>query len=727
MSAKENILQAFQSGVLGNKNIGEICKALAIPYREKKRLLDVLNTLIEEGEIFVNDGGRYGTSEQLGLLQGTISGNERGFAFFIPNDKQTYPNDFFVPKKYLHGALHGDKVLAEKNDYPLADGDRDEVKIVQILARGYDTIVGTFRKDRRSGCVFPDERKFSKEIYIPLSECSHIKNGVKVVAKITSYPHGKNPGGEIVEILGDEDDFFAEELSIIRSYKLYEQFPSHVEKEANAQQRRGITAQDLIHRRDFRQEQIVTIDGADTRDIDDAVSLTKQGNVYHLGVHIADVTHYVTARSHLDNEAYARGTSVYFPDRVLPMLPRALSNGICSLNENEERLTLSCLMQIDEKGNVIASEIVEGIIKSSHKLTYDAVSKMLDGDKQTLEKYADIKDMVSLFAELTTILQEKRDKRGSVSLDVKEAKILFDNETNEITIPDYERSFSYQIIEAFMVLANETVAQFMASIEAPFIYRVHEKPTQEKAVAFRAFAQTLGVTARFQADDVKPYDYRNVLKSAEHLSTYPVLNRVMLRSMQKARYSADNVGHFGLASDCYCHFTSPIRRYPDLCIHRIIKEVLHGNYEQALLRYNDQVQGIADHSSDRERRATEAERDVDDLYKTMYMSERIGREYTAIISGVTSFGLFAELPNTIEGFIPIESLYGTYTYDQDRLRLTGIQNSYTIGDEVLIKVIDVDFYRRRTEFRLLKKLQNTPTMYENNNTKGENHEDYCNE
>ncbi len=727
MSAKENILQGFQSGELGNKTIVEICKALAIPYREKKRLLDLLDILIKEGEIFVNDGGRYGTSEQLGLLQGTISGNERGFAFFIPDDKDSYPNDFFVPKKYLHGALHGDKVLAEKNDYPIADGEKDEVKIVQILQRGFNTIVGTFRKDRRAGCVFPDERKFSKEIYIPLAECSHIKNGVKVVAKITSYPYGKNPGGEIIEVLGDEDDFFAEELSIIRSYKLYEQFPAQVEKQADAQQRRGITTQDLVNRRDFRDMQIVTIDGADTRDIDDAISLTKQGNLYHLGVHIADVTHYVEKGSHLDNEAYARGTSVYFPDRVLPMLPKALSNGICSLNENEERLTLSCLMQIDEKGNVVASELVEGIIKSAHKLTYDSVTKMLDGDQETLEKYADIKDMVRLFADLTKVLQEKRDKRGSVSLDVKEAKILFDNDTNEITIPDYERSFSYQIIEAFMVLANETVAQFMASIEAPFIYRVHEKPTQEKAVAFRAFAQTLGVTARFQADDVKPYDYRNVLKGAEHLPTYPVLNRVMLRSMQKARYSADNVGHFGLASDCYCHFTSPIRRYPDLCIHRIIKEVLHGNYEQALLRYNDQVQSIADHSSDRERRATEAERDVDDLYKTMYMSERIGEEYTAIISGVTSFGLFAELPNTIEGFIPIESLYGTFTYDQDRLRLTGIQDSYTIGDEVLVKVIDVDFYRRRTEFRLLKKIQNTPTVYETNDTKGENNEDNCDE
>ena len=337
-------------------------------------------------------------------------------------------------------------------------------------------------------------------------------------------------------------------------------------------------------------------------------------------------------------------------------------------------------------------------------MTYDDVTKLLDGDEELCKKYADVKDMVCLFSDLTKILQEKRAKRGSVSLDVKEAKIYFDEKTNEISIPDYERAFSYQIIEAFMVLANETVAQYMSNIEAPFIYRVHEKPTQEKAVAFRAFAQTLGLNPRFHADDVKPYDYRNVLQTAEGMPSYAVLNRVMLRSMQKARYSADNLGHFGLASDCYCHFTSPIRRYPDLCIHRILKEVLHGNYEQALIRYGEQVQAIADQSSDRERRATDAERDVDDLYKTMYMSERIGEEHIAVISGVTSFGLFAELPNTIEGFIPIESLYGTFTYDQDRLCLTGIQEKYTIGEEIRIKVFDVDFYRRRTEFRLLKKV-----------------------
>ncbi|MBR2321193.1 MAG: ribonuclease R [Clostridia bacterium] len=698
MNAKETLLSAFQDGTLAGKTSQEILKILQIPYREKNRLFDLLNNLCDDGEIFKNEGGRYGTIEQLGLIKGTLVGNERGFAFLVPEGKEKNENDYFIPHKSLHGALHGDTVLME-----LVTGQSDdEGAVVKILERGYKTIVGTFRRDRRAGYLFPDEKRFATEIYIPLSACSHIKNGVKAVAKITDYPYNKCPGGEIIEVLGEEDDFFAEELSIIRSYDLREEFPPRVEKEAMKQAARKITEADLLARRDFRDKLIVTIDGADTRDIDDAISLEKVGDNYLLGVHIADVTHYVEYRSPLDIEALERGTSVYFPDRVLPMLPRPLSNGICSLNEGEDRLTLSCLMTIDQKGNVKSSEIVEGVIRSTYKMTYDEVTEILDSNEKTCQKYALVKDMVCLFAELTHILQTMREKKGSISLDVKEAKIIF--EDDEIKIPDQTRAFSHQIIEAFMVLANETVAEYMASIEAPFVYRVHEKPAEEKATTFRAFAQTLGLVARFSAQDVKPYDYQNLLKSAEGMPSYSVLNRVMLRSMQKARYDVENLGHFGLASKCYCHFTSPIRRYPDLCIHRIIKLVINGGYPEAIERFGDFVATAAKQSSARERRATDAERDVDDLYMTMYMSERIGQEYDAVISGVTSFGLFAELPNTIEGFIPIESLYGEFSYDADRFRLVGRTETYTIGESVKIKVTDVDFYRRRAEFRLLKKL-----------------------
>ena len=698
MNAKESLFESFEDGTLAGKTMTEILKILQIPYREKNRLFDLLQTLCDEGKIYRNDGGRYGTIAQLGLIKGVLCGNERGFAFLTPDGTERGENDYFIPHKNLHGALHGDTVLIEKS-WGRSD---DEGNVVAILERGYTKIVGTFRRDRRAGYLFPDEKRFSTEIYIPLSDCSHIKSGLKAVAKITSYPQGKCPGGEIVEILGEEDDFFAEELSIIRSYDLKEEFPPRVLKEADKQAARPITQEDILSRRDFRDKLIVTIDGADTRDIDDAVSLEKVGEDYLLGVHIADVTHYVDYRSPLDLEALERGTSVYFPDRVLPMLPRALSNGICSLNEGEDRLTLSCLMTIDKKGNVKSSEIVEGIICSKYKMTYAEVGKILDNDQEICQKYALVKDMVCLFAELTHILQTMREKKGNISLDVKEAKIILEND--EIKIPDYQREFSYQIIEAFMVLANETVAEYMHSIEAPFVYRVHEKPTEEKATAFRAFAQTLGLTARFSAQDVKPYDYQNVLKAAEELPSYSVLNRVMLRSMQKARYDTENLGHFGLASSCYCHFTSPIRRYPDLCIHRIIKLVLNGGYPEAVERFSEFVSTAAKQSSDRERRATDAERDVDDLYMTMYMSERIGQVYEAVISGVTSFGLFAELPNTIEGFIPIESLYGEFSYDADRFRLVGRTETYTIGERLKVKVDDVDFYRRRTEFKLLKKL-----------------------
>ncbi len=698
MNAKKELLSKFQDGTLSGKTITEILKILQIPFREKNRLLDLLDEMVERGQLYQNAGGRYGTIQNLRLIKGKINGNERGFAFLIPDDKDTYPNDFFIPHKSLRGALHGDSVLIEQ-----AFGrSEDEGRVVKILERGYDKIVGTFRRDKRAGYLIPDDKKYSTDIYIPLSACFSIKNGVKAVAKITSYPQGKAPGGEIIEILGDEDDFFAEELSIIRAHNLPEDFPSRVLKEADRAQAKGISPNDIANRRDFRKDIIVTIDGEDTRDIDDAVSVQRVKEGYLLGVHIADVTHYVPYRSPLDEEAFERGTSVYFPDRVLPMLPKALSNGICSLNEGEDRLTLSCLMWINEKGAVVKSEIVEGIIRSTYRMTYTEVENILDGDKQTIEKFPLVKDMVPLFAELTHILQKMRDKKGNVSLDVKEAKIILTSE-DEIKIPNYERAFSCQIIEAFMVLANETVAEYMHSIEAPFVYRVHEKPSEEKALTFQNFAKTLGLNPKFQTDNVKPYDYQKLLKSAENLSAYTVLNRVMLRSMQKAKYSPENVGHFGLASECYCHFTSPIRRYPDLCIHRIIKEVLSGEYPQAVEKYGSFVVRAAEQSSERERRATEAEREVDDLYMTMYMSERIGEEFDAVISGVTNFGLFAELANTVEGFIPIESLYGEYFFDPDRFRLVGKKQTYTIGESLRIEVYDVDFERRRTIFRLLSK------------------------
>lgn len=696
MSAKDSLLARFASGDLSGKTFPELLKALSIPYRERNRLEQLLNDLISSGDLIETENGKFGTAESLGLIRGKLVGNERGFAFLVPSDREKHPEDFFVPHRNLHGAMHGDEVFAER-----LYADKDEATVLQIIKRGYSEIVGTFYKDRRAGCLCPDDKRYFENIYIPLSSCKNIKDGVKAVAKITEYPYGKAPGGEIMEVLGDETDFFAEELSIIRSFGLHENFPDGIEAEAERAAKHGIRPADLVHRTDFRDWTIITIDGEDTRDIDDAVSLKKQDENYLLGVHIADVSHYVKYLSPLDKEAYSRGTSVYFPDRVLPMLPKALSNGICSLNEGEDRLTLSCLMTIDKKGNVLSSTIANGIIRSTHRMTYTEISAILDGEEETTEKYADIKDMVALCAELANILKAAREKRGSVELDVKEAKILIDDK-GEITIPTYERPFSYEIIEQFMVKTNETVAEYIQALDLPFLYRIHEKPDEEKAENFRAFAQSLGLTPKFNASEVKPYEFANLLKSAKDLPVYSVLNQVMLRSMQKARYAPVNVGHFGLASPCYCHFTSPIRRYPDLCVHRIIKEVLAGNYETVREKYVGFVSEAALHSSDAERNAERAEREVDALYAASYMSERIGEEYDAVVSGVATFGLFAELPIAVEGFIPVESLHEEFEYIPERFTLKGHAKSYSIGERIRVRVEDVDFYERRTIFSLVE-------------------------
>ena len=701
MNAQDTLLQYFSDGTLSGCTFAEICRFLRIPHREKNGLYDLLDALCEEGKLFCARGGRYGTPEQLGFVRGRISGSERGFAFLVPDDREKYPDDLFIPRKFLHGALHGDLVWAERT----FGREGDEAEVVRILERGYQEIVGTFYKNRQAGWLVPDERKFSKEIFIPLSDCYNIPDGVKAVAKITDYPRGKSPGGYISEILGEEGDFFAEELSLIRSFGLREEFPDGLEREAERAAKRSISAE-IKRRKDLRDLLIATIDGEDTRDIDDAVSLERTEKGWLLGVHIADVSHYVPYLSPLDKEAYARGTSVYFPDRVLPMLPRALSNGACSLNEGEDRLTLSCLMTLDEKGKVRDAEIAESVIRSRRRMTYTEVQAILDGDEKTAAKFADVKDMVCLFGDLARLLKARRKKRGSIDLDVKETKIMLDKD-GEIVIPDTQvaHSFSHEIIEQFMVLANETVAETMQAQELPFVFRIHEKPDEEKAAEFLAFARHLGVRTRIDAADVKPYNYANLLSAAEGMPAYAVLNRAMLRSMQKARYSPVNAGHFGLASDCYCHFTSPIRRYPDLCIHRIIKESLHGEGERAERTYREFVSPAAKQSSDCERRAAEAEREVDALYETMYMSERVGKTYPAVLSGVADFGLFAELSNGIEGFIPIESLPGMYDFIPERLTLKGNGESWSLGDEVEIEVDSVDFARRRTRFRLLGKRQ----------------------
>ena len=622
---------------------------------------------------------------------GTLRANEKGFAFITPDDKEKYGKDFFVPKHSVNGAFDGDRVLASP-----VKGTADEAEVLSVLSRGRRKVVGTVERAKTFLRFYPDDIKMP-EVAIPLSLSMNAKDGDKVVCEITAYPKRSYPKGKVVEILGKSGDFEVEELSIIRAHGLYEEFSEEVLAEAKRVSQEEIV---LGNRKDLREKLIFTIDGADTRDIDDGVSLEVKDGKFILGVHIADVSNYVKFRSPLDNEAYARGTSVYFPDRVLPMLPKDLSNGACSLNEGEDRYALSCIMTFDENGKRQNYEICESVIRSRHKMTYPAVTAICNGEKEACAAYPDLVDVVKQMERLCLIMEGNRDEAGSVTLDVREAKIYVDDE-GEIVIPDYNRTISERMIEQFMIAANETVAEFLLKSKAPCMFRVHEIPAPEKAEMLLSFVKDMGINARCNAEKVAPKDFQKILKAAEDKPCYSVVNKVMLRSMQKARYCKDNLGHFGLASDCYCHFTSPIRRYPDLFVHRSLKEVLHGNREKCVSLYGKICEGAAADCSDRERIADEAERDVDDLYKLVYMSDRIGECFDAVISGVTSFGVFCELKNTVEGLIPLEVLPDeSYEYFPEKFLLKGKKHSFRLGEAVKIRVDGCDFGKMRVMFSL---------------------------
>lgn len=612
----------------------------------------------------------------------TVRANERGFAFLIPDDKEKYKNDFFVPRSSLNGAYDGDKVVAEH-----VKGTKDEARILEVTARGHNRIVGAYERGR----VYPDDMRLP-EVIIPHSLAFGAKNGFKVLCEVTDYRKGSLPKGKIIEVLGESGDFEAEELSIIRSFGLYEEFPQSVLDEVKKSAAAAILPDG---RRDFREKLIFTIDGADTRDIDDAVSLDTVNGNFVLGVHIADVSRYVKFRSKTDLEAYERGTSVYFPDRVLPMLPKELSNGACSLNEGEDRYALSCIMTFDKNGKRLNYEICESIINSRHKMTYPAVTAICGGDEKTCAEYADIVDTVKNMEKLCLILESARKAAGEVELDVREAKIYVDDD-GEIVIPDYERGISERMIEQFMISANEAVAEFLLNKGAPCLYRVHESPSPEKAETLLSFLRDLGINANCDTDDVKPGDFQRILNKIADKPYASVVNKVMLRSMQKARYHEKNLGHFGLASKCYCHFTSPIRRYPDLFVHRAIKAVLHK------LPFAEMKDAGTD-CSERERVADEAERAVDDLYKTVYMQDRIGEVFDATVSGVTGFGVFCELDNTIEGLIPLEVLPDdNYELIAEKFILKGARRTFRLGDKVKIRVDGCDYGRMRPMFSLVK-------------------------
>lgn len=690
MTAIEILTEKFNTGELCYKKPSEICRLLGAGGKgERESIMRMLKDLESEGCIVRDERGRYVLPEKLGLIRGTIQGNERGFAFLLREGQ----DDLFIPHKSLRGALHGDTVFAR-----IVGGERgDEAAVYSILKRGMVQLTGTYYRDRRCGMVEADERKFCEPVRVVGGLRAY--SGEKVLVKIVAYPEGKDPEGEILEVLGQGGDLNTEEEAIIRTQDLSEEFPQKALSEARKVSAEPVTAEG---RTDFRGDLVITIDGEDSRDFDDAVHVERDGEDFLLSVHIADVTHYVRRGGALDKEAFARGTSVYFPDRVLPMLPEELSNGICSLNEGEDRYTLSCIMRVDSKGNVKDSQIVNGLICSRNRMTYTKIAAILDGDDRMCSEYAHLVPMCEDMRALAKILISKRNARGSIDLDVKEAQITCKD--GKIDVCEYKRTMAHRIIEEFMILANETVAEFVTAYELPFIYRVHEKPSEEKAQGFKTYLQELGIRAKFHPDNVRPGEYGKILESLKDSELFRVVNRVMLRSMSKARYSAENCGHFGLASRCYCHFTSPIRRYPDLLVHRIVKLILDGQAGEAEQGYKNFVNIASNSCSASERRADEAERAVDELYKTWYMRSHLGEDFEGVVSGVTAFGIFVELPNTVEGLVRIENLpQDDYTFVEERYLLKGSRNSYKIGDKCAVRVAACNIGTRRVEFTLAEK------------------------
>ena len=650
------------------------------------------------------------------IITGTFIGHAKGYGFLREDAEDGNKKaDYFVPEDMTNGAFHMDRVEAVL--LPDSEGRRPEVKITNILERGITKVVGTFERSKNFGFVVPDSAKIAKDIFIPLERSKGAVTGHKVVAEITDYGRGRrSPEGKITEIIGHINDPGVDILSIVKGFDLPVAFP---EKVLNQSERavKEVEEADRVGRLDLRNLLMVTIDGEDAKDLDDAVSLTvdEETGRYHLGVHIADVSNYVQENSALDREALKRGTSVYLVDRVIPMLPHALSNGICSLNEGEDRLTLSCLMEIDKEGNIADYKITESVIRVNKRMTYTDVARIIvDNDEETCKKYGELVPMLLSMKELSVLLREKRMQRGAIDFDFPESKITLDAEGRPIEIKPYERNLANMLIEDFMLAANETVAQHFYWQELPFVYRIHEKPDGDKMQKLNIFINNLGyymksvgkAHRRVAEEEIHPKEIQKLLKKIAGTPEEALVSRLTLRSMKQARYSTVCEGHFGLACDYYCHFTSPIRRYPDLQIHRIIKDQLRNRMsEEKALHYESILPEVAKHSSETERRAEEAERETDKLKKMEYMSERIGEEYEGIISGITAWGVYVELPNTVEGMVHVSRLPGDYYfYDENLCEMIGEHTgrSYCLGEPVKIKVTGTDSMTKAIDFDIVE-------------------------
>lgn len=635
-------------------------------------------------------------------LEGKIQSTSKGYAFLIPADINE--SDVYIAERDLNGAIHNDIVVVQvtygKNRKP-------EGKVVQVLERGNELIVGKINMNKNCAYVEPDDVKFGKDIYVPISKTCGANNGDKVVVKIEHYYGGKkSPEGVVTEVLGKPNEIETEELSIIRSYKLFEEFPKKVQESASHYPTE-IDKNMYKNRLDLTSELIITIDGEDTRDIDDAISLStnERGNKV-LGVHIADVGEYVTRNCTVDKEAFKRGTSVYFPNRVLPMLPRELSNGICSLNERVDRLALSVFIEYDANYNRVGYDIKESVINSKKRFTYTEVHAILTGDETARKNNKPFVNMLENMNVLAQKIMEQRVKAGYIEFDIPEVSISLNPLGDVLNVTRRESNESHKMIEAFMVATNEVVAEHFCKLKTPFVYRVHETPAPEKIATFVEYTKSLGVDAGLNIDAVTPLQIQKLLNRISENENRFVINRVCLRSMKKAKYMPECLGHFGLALKYYCHFTSPIRRYPDLTIHRIIKDSLHGKLGN-IGDLKAFVSASSANSSDREVNAEKVERDIDDLYRVFYMRNHVGEDFEGTISGVTAFGIFVELDNTVEGLVRMEDLPNDkYEYLENRFCLMGKNHSFKLGDKVKVKTLRADILSRQVDFMLINDTNN---------------------
>lgn len=702
---KEIILEFMKDEEYTPMKAKEIAMILGVPKKEYNKFAETLKELEEDYKIVKNRKNRYRIIGE-NFQEGIYRKNQKGFGFVKVEGQD---DEIYISKENSLRSLNGDKVLVEiieeKNKIKNAEG-----KIKKILKHEKDTVVGTFQKNENFGFVVPDDRSLGTDIFISKGNFGKARNGHKVLVQITKYPEkGKNAEGKVIEVLGAPNQAGVDMLSLIKEYKLPSTFPEQVVEEAK---RYGdkIDEKDIHNRIDCREHTIFTIDGEDAKDLDDAVRVIKLENEnYRLDVHIADVSYYVREGSLLDKEAQIRGTSIYMLSRVIPMLPRELSNGICSLNAGEDRFTLSCSMEITPQGKTTSVEVYKGIIKVTERMNYHDVQKILDkSDEEVLKKYEKYIQDFDLMAELATILKKRRLEQGYLNLDIPESKIELDKEGFAINVGKYETSFSNEIIEQFMLSANEAIAEKFYWLDAPFIYRVHEDPDIDKVKDLNKFLFDYGIKMKIVNEKIYPTEVSKVLEQIKGKEEERVISTLILRTLKLAKYEAENKGHFGIASKYYCHFTSPIRRYPDLFIHRIISKYLEENYvvdDKFIEEYKEKAEQRAASSSEREKVATKVERESEDLKKAEYMENKIGEEYDGIVSSITQFGMFIELENTVEGLIRFENLGNEYfIYDEERKRLIGerTNKTYKIGDKVKIRVISANKILRQIDFEIVE-------------------------